>query len=58
MTYTIGKATFNPKLNLIRIDKREITLDFNEANIIHFLLRNKNKVTTVNKIKKIVTWIR
>lgn len=52
MTYTIGKATFNPKLNLIRIDKREITLDFNEANIIHFLLRNKNKLTTVNKIKK------
>lgn len=51
MTYTIGKATFYPKLNLIRIDNREVTLDFNEVKIFHFLLKNKNKVISVNKIK-------
>ena len=29
----------------------KLGFDFNEANIIHFLLRNKNKLTTVNEIK-------
>ena len=51
MKYTIGKATFYPKLNLIRIDNREVTLDFNEVKILQYLLKNKNKFINVNKIK-------
>ena len=52
MIYNIGRASFYPKLNLIKIDNKEITLDFNESIIINHLIENANKFTTINKIKR------
>ncbi|PSV59686.1 hypothetical protein, partial [Photobacterium angustum] len=52
MIYNIGRASFYPKLNLLKIDNNEITLDFNESIIINHLIVNANKFTTIKKIKR------
>ncbi|MCG3862588.1 MULTISPECIES: hypothetical protein [unclassified Photobacterium] len=53
MTYNIGRTTYYPHLSLISVDNQEVTLEFNEAKILNFLINNTNKIITINKIKDI-----